>query len=157
MIYRYHTFGAKGKLTLVDDGVECEGKTRQGWWSHKTPYRCLDPNPVYSALPSPGAMLATIPCLIVGMCGVIVLVNGLVNLFMKGQASPMLYYSLAASILGGIGIAIAQRFSKVDWVLFPATLNGHRVMFTKNGPDTERYEDFVSALQERIENNSVAR
>ena len=149
MIYRYKTYGAQGKLTLLEDVVAIEGTTHGATWSHETPYRSLEPNPVYSTLASPGSLWFAIPCGVAIPIGVIMAINAL----MGKVSAPMttLVVSLVVVLFGVLGVVTMKRVSAVDWVCFPTTLIGHRVMFAKNGPDTEKYETFIHALLERIE------
>ena len=154
MIYRYRTLAAKGQLTLLDDAVLCETTTYYGTWAGKTPYRFLEPYPIQTTLVSPSAIWIAFPFALAAMFGLVFTVAALREQIAQPQRA--LYASVTSLFVGISGVVLSKRFCKVDWIIFPTTLTGHRVAFTRCGPDAENYERFVNALQQRIETDNAA-
>jgi hypothetical protein len=147
MEYRYRTIGASGRVSLNDDAVVCETITSSSRWSHETPYRFLEPNPVYTTVLAPSAIWTLLPFVFAILFGLLLsyALRGRVN-----EPHRILYVSAGAIVVGVAGSVVSKRICMVDWIIFPTTLTGHRVAFTRHGPDVEKYEDFVNALLQRI-------
>ena len=154
MQYRYRTFGARGTLKLLDDAVWSETVTHSSRWSHETPYRSLDPNPVKLKHLSPMAAWVILPFMLIGMLGFMYLFGAVAAKVMQNEkqwSGQGLAYAAIATAVGSAAFPIAKRIYMVDWVTMPTSMSGHRIQFTQHGPDEEQHDDFLAELLRRIE------
>lgn len=145
--YRFHGFGNGGTVSMRDNHVHIVGKSLLQEWSQDIPYSELRPNFISMRSRSPTYALAWFFSILFGCLGAWILFDSV-------TIGPVTARRVAAGIfLVAFSAWIAWRLifhSVLDWIIFPTSVPGQTVSYSRQGPDGPRVDQFTDELQCRI-------
>lgn len=150
MQYRFRTLGARGRVVLCETEVECETSSHLGRWKTRTPYSAISPHSIET-------WHTDTVCLY--MCAVIALfaVASAIIAFSTPEGWDWTSPDPIACLLS-IGCLVAlvyfTRKIKVEWLVFPTSIDGHRIAYPRSNTT---FDDFTTELRSKIGDNPTTR
>lgn len=145
---RFKTLSAQGHVLLQEHDVACETTSSMGRWKTTTPYSSIEPHPIQLWHTPPLAVTLGGCLLVLSMIiGLIALSELKSNAWMPNLA--FLFYGAFFIALCGL-LIFRIRSWKEEWIMFPTSLEGHRVAYIKTKRNRETFDAFTERLKERI-------
>ena len=142
-VYRFASWGARGKIELKADCIHSRTRTHLGWWEQTIPLQDLSPN--YSTLvTAPQTHCFAWP---------IAIMFAALGSYQIYWGLSLFPHKLIAGFLLGLGLWLMwhlYRTRKVNWIMFPAARGIYGVNYTRQGPDQSDVDDFTSRVGKAI-------
>lgn len=146
--YRFKTLGAHGHIVLTECEVTCDTTSYLGRWKTTTPYSAIEPHPISLWQTPP----VTVYCgVALGFVTVILGFAAFGALRSNAWQPDLVFILYAAFCLAAFGLLLGIiRNWKTEWIMFPTTIDGHRIAYIKTRRNGLVFDEFTENLKSRI-------
>jgi hypothetical protein len=146
--YRFKTLSAHGTVVLRDCDVTCDTTSSLGRWKTTTPYSAIQPYPIQLWQSPPLVIYCGVGLLALTCIFGLIAFSELVSHAWVPNAIFVLYAFICITTFGLLVRVVRSR--KVEWVIFPCSIDGHRIAYIKSRRNAAEADNFTAALTARI-------
>lgn len=151
--YRFKSPFIRGHIVLDEHGATCDTTSGYGRWKSTTPFSAIDPHPISMWVTPP-----QLPLVLVAV-GFLVVATGsaaVADLRANALVPGFLFalYLLVSMSLAAFFVHVIHRW-KTEWIIYPTTIQGHRIAYIKPRKGSKALDEFTKALVMRVTRSRV--